>query len=424
MKAFLIGLSFTFVMHSGQKELNKQNIIIPSIPLSSNITISGLKAMYSGTLVQITTDTIIQGIIVSSDETGNIYKSLYIQDSTAGLNIAIDKTSIFNDYRLGQRILIKCKGLYLGDYGGVVQLGYNNDGKIGRIPSSMLKDYFFKDSLPGPLPKPILLDITSDLTSKISMLVKIENISFLNVGQPYSLADASTSRVIADSQGNAINIGGNDFVLRTSKYSNFRTSLLPQGIGTIVGILSVYNGIYQINIRDLNDVKFNSDTGSNIKTLISENFDTEPSTWTKFSLASNKNWEWSSKWKAMIINGSGGNEPSNDWLISPTINLSGVKEAVLSFRTWTNFIDDALANPLEVLISADYIGSGNPTTSTWIPLTASLAPANTRTWTSSGDISLATYNKTIYIAFRYLSSGKKNNASSSWEVDTFIITGK
>jgi hypothetical protein len=78
--------------------------------------------MYTGTLDSIEDDIIIKGIVISSDQAGNIYKSLYIQDSTGGLNISLDKTNLYTIYKPGQKVYVKCKGLYLGAYGGVVQL--------------------------------------------------------------------------------------------------------------------------------------------------------------------------------------------------------------------------------------------------------------------------------------------------------------
>eukprot|EP01034_Spumella_vulgaris_P006617 gene6617-8418_t len=87
-------------------------------------TIRNLKHLFNGTSsVQITDDVIIAGVIAADDRSGNFYKTLVIQDSTAGITIRLDESGLFNNYMVGRRVFIKCKGLYLGAYNGLIQLG-------------------------------------------------------------------------------------------------------------------------------------------------------------------------------------------------------------------------------------------------------------------------------------------------------------
>lgn len=391
-------------------------------------TIAALQSMLGGNpVMEITNDTLyIQGIVTANDESGNIYKSIYIQDNSAGIQLAIDRVDMYNDYKRGQRLYIKCKGLYLGDYNGVTQLGYINGTEIGRIPETMIKDHIFKDSLPGPVPAPKVLDISGTINDKISQLVEIPNVTFPDQGLPLvQTPDDATNRNIADALGTVIQIGGEDFVLRTSKYASFAYDKLPAGKGTVRGILSVYSGQYQMYIRDMNDlVGFDtSGIGPLPVTLINEGFSADPPSWIKYSVASNKNWTWSSTYTAMVINGYGGDVASDDYLITPAINLTGVTGTIFSFRTWTKYTDSGLPNPFEVLISTNYSGSGDPTTATWTPLTCILPAANSASWTDSGNIDLSSYSGTVYIAFHYECSGVTSGTSSSWEVDNVKVTG-
>ncbi len=424
MASFLLSISLAFVMLSCEKEFDKPPVIVPKVNFPSNTTIATLKATYLGAMIQITDTLVIQGIITSSDETGNIYKSLYIQDSTGGLNIAIDQTSIYTDFRLGQKIFIKCKDLYLGEYGGVVQLGYNNNGSIGRIPTAMLKTYFFKDGLPGAVPTPSLIDVTTDLTGKISMLVRIDGISFPDVGQPYSLPDASTDRIIADASGNPISIGGSDFVLRTSNYASFRTSLLPQGVGSLIGILSVYNGTYQLYIRDLNDVVGFVPDSSTI--ILNEPFASSLGGFTQFSVSGAELWHWAtytpSTYAAMSGYSGGVNNANEDWLISPSLDFTSFSSIILKFSSAMKFATIA-DNSLKFFISSDYT-SGDPTTATWTEFTVANLPAGINwTFVPSGDIDLSATGVTgsnVHIAFKYTSTA---SVSASWELTNIVIKG-
>ena len=96
-----------------------------AVTLTPNTTIKDLKALYtkSGNPVHIESDLIIGGQVISSDASGNVYRSLYIQDATGGIEIKIGRTGLYNDYKLGQWIYVKCNGLTLGNYEGMLQLG-------------------------------------------------------------------------------------------------------------------------------------------------------------------------------------------------------------------------------------------------------------------------------------------------------------
>lgn len=91
-----------------------------------NITsIKDLKAMYKAQKpFVINNDIVIKGQVTSSDQSGNMYRSFYIQDATGAIEIKIGKTGLYNDYKPGQWVYIKCEGLTLGGYRGMVNLGY------------------------------------------------------------------------------------------------------------------------------------------------------------------------------------------------------------------------------------------------------------------------------------------------------------
>ena len=52
-------------------------------------TIADLKKMYNGKPVKVTGRCVIKGQVTTSDQVGNLYKSLYIQDATAGIEVKI-----------------------------------------------------------------------------------------------------------------------------------------------------------------------------------------------------------------------------------------------------------------------------------------------------------------------------------------------
>ena len=91
-------------------------------------TIKDLKAMYkNGKPMEITGNVWIKGQVTSSDKTGNIYRELYIQDKTGGIDLKLGKSSLYSEYSLGQWVYVYCDGLTLGAYNGMPQLGLEAD---------------------------------------------------------------------------------------------------------------------------------------------------------------------------------------------------------------------------------------------------------------------------------------------------------
>jgi hypothetical protein len=80
-----------------------------------------------GLPVQITDNIAVEAYITADDRSGNFYKNIMIQDSSSGIALLLEKSGLYNDYPVGRKIYVKCKGLYLSTYGGFKQLGYSLD---------------------------------------------------------------------------------------------------------------------------------------------------------------------------------------------------------------------------------------------------------------------------------------------------------
>lgn len=408
-------LTVLFFSACVQEDFDVPDIVIPVVDFDSNLSIADLKAGYTGVLDSIGEDTIIQGIVVANDESGNFYKTIVIQDETAGIEIKIDRYDMYTEFKVGQKVFIKCRGLYLGDYGGLVQIGYIYDNDIGRIPDILVDNHVFRDSLPGVAPTPVTLTIPALSPTYTSMLIRLDSVHFVEVGQTYATSTETTNRTIEDKNGNQL-------LLRTSNYASFAADNIPAGEGSVVGILSIYNSDYQFYLRDLNDLVDWDYGAATEQNIIFETFDVTPTGWTIYSTASTEDWYWSSSYLCMAISGYGGDVGSDDYMVSPSIDLTNATNPILNFRSWTKYTDGGFAQPVEVMISNDYTGSGDPSIASWTNLTAIWSATGSETWTSSGDIDLSSYiGSTVYIAFRYQSSGTGTGSTSNWEIDEFKV---
>ncbi|KQN36224.1 hypothetical protein ASE92_08870 [Pedobacter sp. Leaf41] len=146
---------------------------------------------------------------------------------------------------------------------------------------------------------------------------------------------------------------------------------------------------------------------------------TGPQTWgctTTFGHDANDATGTASAGNALQINGfASGNILNEDWLISPALNLSSMNYAVLSFWTRSAFAGDKL----QLKVSTNYTGSGNPALATWINLDGKFPETGSDVWTKSGNIDLSAYKATpVYVAFVYNST---TSSASRWTVDDFAV---
>lgn len=199
------------------------------------------------------TDTfIVKAVVVSSDEGGNFYKTMVVQDETAALEIQINASGLYADYPVGQTVYIKCNGLVVGNYHGIYQIGWIYEGSVGRIDGHFLDRYLFKDGMPKEVTP---VDITSPAginAGNVCRLVRIRNCEFASasIGKPWSEDAMTTSHNISKINGTSVS----DLVVRTSNYAKFRKLPVPAGKGDLIGILTIYNSTYQFMLRDNNDV--------------------------------------------------------------------------------------------------------------------------------------------------------------------------
>ena len=181
----------------------------------------------------------ITGIVVSEFEGhnfGNDY-NIAVQDSEAaedsGLTLNANK---FQELALsaGTTVTIPLTGAKVSTYGGVIQLAISNDVAI--------------ETSTGTAPEPVV--VTPDqLLSYESMLVKIEDC------MP-ATGTAGTAWNNSTNKGNAnfTTTAGQTFVVRTGNSAAFKSELIPDKSGFLIGIGGQFNGDKQISPRIASDL--------------------------------------------------------------------------------------------------------------------------------------------------------------------------
>ena len=145
---------------------------------------------------------------------------------------------------------------------------------------------------------------------------------------------------------------------------------------------------------------------------------------TDFSIFSvkgdNQVWTWDNTYGAKMTGYSGGTLDNEDWLISPTIDLTNRSMAALTFNQTGKYFGTK-ANEATFWVSDNYnIGTSPASGSTWTQVTIPSYWTVDWTFASSGKISLNAFvGKKINFAFKYLSSPA---ASGTWEVNNVSVT--
>jgi hypothetical protein len=262
--AGFILLIFLFISCVKDGDFETPNVDCIEPELTATTTIQQVKEMYTfGGAKIIENDVIIEGYVVSSDKSGNIYKSISIQDKpenpTAAIKISINQTNIYTKYNVGRKIYVKLKGLAVGYSFGSVQIGVaTGDGLAGILGSELDKYILRSCEVAEIIPKKVAI---ADLNkSMLEMLIEIENVQFKvsDLGTAYGNADnTETVNRVLESVDNSCNFL-DEVIVRNSGFASFKNNLLPEGKGSVVAIFSNYYDDFQLYLRDTDDVKFNT----------------------------------------------------------------------------------------------------------------------------------------------------------------------
>ena len=293
----LLALLPVGAMTSCQNSFDDPGLVVPVAQNTANTTIAEFKDIFAEQDMQLCpykdeaskTPYIVKGRVISSDATGNIYQTLCIQDETSAMTFAIRRAGLYDNYHLGQEIVVDLTGLWVGKYNYLLQIGWLNEdsygaASMGRVDFNVFQQHVELNGLPNTnvayitpeQPKPAdemycLVENIDQLPSSPGdefynlqgQLVEFRNVQFEGGGElPYAPYQESVNRYITQ-QGNSSKL-----TVRTSGYATFYSDTLPEGTGTVRGILSYYasdpsyattdgsvNG-WQLLIRSLDDVEF------------------------------------------------------------------------------------------------------------------------------------------------------------------------
>lgn len=386
----LVSISFTGCVNDTFNTPIQDNCVSPSLTKTKEV--ANIYALATNATKIYTDDDVIEGYVISSDEGGNFYKSMYFQpiDGSKGFNLSVDETNTYTkNLQPGKRVFLKLK-----------DLAYANPSSFGRglIFGAAPTDIFAVDRLSGLTYKNFLIptcevvnedDIVHHVTlsqassdSYLNTLVEIDEVQFSDesAGGTYdsNQTDDFDSSIF-------ITNGPNSLTVRTSRFANFAGFKVPTGKGKIRGVLSRYNSTYQIILRTERDVNMPNPRvdfslpigGTDLQYLptFTENFETYAtstggaifSKYVNDAFIGSRYWDIKSfsnnKYIQMTSFGSGGNNKT--YLAMPVAFTPGNK---LSFKSKDGFFKGAV---LKVYYSTNYVPGGDISQATLVDITAS-----------------------------------------------------
>lgn len=253
-------------------------------------------------------------------------------------------------------------------------------------------------------------------SAALSFTVQGENLSVpveLVVTAPYAISETENG-----TYNTALSIAANEVATPKTFYLRFS----PTAIGAVNGSVTVSSGSAAPRTITL--------TGEGVDPLnLVFSFDNCTSAgapgsgFISYSVSGAQKWACSS-----FGNGSNGVEvngfsaaalDNEDWLISPALQVSTLNLPILSFYSRGEFAGPSL----QLLISTDYDGTGNPVDFTWTDLQANFPPL-TNVWTVTDGINLTAFKSfpRVYVAFKYTSSAELGAAR--WTIDNVSVNDR
>lgn len=230
------------------------------------------------------THIIIKGRVCSSDYAGNVFRSISLQDEEGTcLNFSIYTYNLYLTYRVGQEIVVDLTGLHAGRYSGLFQIGapefdqvLNADG-ITFLAPGVFNDHRELNGLPQPAKVDTVIcanfnDINNEDTDNLqkwqSRLVRFDNVSWVIPStespgvETLATYHETVNQQIQDANGAKLTV-------RTSGYANFWNTKMPEGTGSVIGILGYYKSYdssttagWQLTLIDARSIQFGDQAGT------------------------------------------------------------------------------------------------------------------------------------------------------------------
>lgn len=402
-------------------------------------TIQDLRNLVTGSeAYEVPANFVFKGIVVSNQgESNNFYRALYLQSGEVSIKVSCDKNALYETLEKGQEVYVKADGLFVCKYYDTYTLGYQASGDKYKV-SLISADKQDIVLVPGEKGKDITPKEINDLSTlspdMVGTLVKVNNVQVVEGDRNKKLGgDGSsgyTSLTFTKADGETIQISNNN-------YASFGDQTVPDGSGSITGILNTFSTDFQIaNTRfedlDLSGERFEVDNGSGgdvcegmdspvasvLETFsnVTDYTDFEADGWLNIMETGERKWQGKTYQDEKYIQASAHNASDGThtmWALTPALDVDNAASKIVRFKT-------AMAYWNESTTFEVFAIQCNNGTSTETKLNPTLPNSSSteHSWIESGDIDLSSYSGVVRIGFKYTGQGGSSN-STTWRIDDF-----
>jgi len=277
---FIIMLSLGLLVTScvNDDDFETPDVTVPEPDIDGEIvtinSILGIIAQNEGETTIIEDNIYVEGYIISSDEAGNFFEELIIQDKpenpTAGIRISVNVNPLFSRYNFGRKVFIKMQSLAVGISNGVGVIGTSSTDGIGQILENQLTDVVLRSPEVATI-VPVEKTINQLQSDDINTFIRLSNVQFSASSLGKTFAAEPTDEFDGERLLEGCDDGGT-IIFNTSTFADFRAVQVPDGSGSIDGLLTL-NFFGDTNIFVINDTEdFNfEETRCNIEVPLEPN---------------------------------------------------------------------------------------------------------------------------------------------------------
>ncbi|MFD1062768.1 DUF5689 domain-containing protein [Winogradskyella litorisediminis] len=391
----------------------------------------------------------VSGYVVSSDEGGNYFEELILQNApenpTIGVRVLVDVNPLFVRYEVGRKVFIKLNGLSSAISNGVLTIGPKDGDRLGKIPAAVENDFILRATEVATI-VPLPLAISDFTEDKTNLMIELNNVQF-NRNQalpPNALSYAAEGsdqfdgeRLLESCDDSASTI------FATSTFADFKALTLPSGKGSMVAVLqrNFFGDAYNVVVNSPEDINFDDPNRcdpvfldcngpvSSAFTVFEEDFQSitnesqlDGMGWTNVNVSGGSERYERNAFSGdtyMKISAFGtGENPLEAWLVTPAINLDSTTEENLSFEISANFETGTV---LSVLITDSF--TGDVTTTDWAILDANV-PVGSGGFGPfvESNVNISCLDGDVHVAFKYL--GAAGGAETRYHIDDIVVTGQ
>lgn len=393
----------------------------------------------------------MEAYVISSDEGGNFFEELIVQDSfenpTIGIRILLDVNPIFVRYEVGRKIYVKLNGLTVGIRNGVLTIGGLDGNRVGQIAASQ-EEKVIKRSAEIQTLVPRVMEISEFANDKTNLYIQLQDVQFNRFDvlgpNPKSFASESTDQFDGERVLESC-ISSATTIFSTSTFADYKSINLPANRGSMDAILTknFFGDMFNVTVSSPETINFNNEErcdpdffecttpSGGGATFYLEDFQpyanmaaAEAAGWTNVNVSGGSTrftiGSFSGTKYAQVSGFNAGASEINVWLVSPGIDMDTTTGEELSFDIQANFDTGTI---LTVYVSTDF--TGDPETATWQLLDAVIPSGPSGGFASSfttvGPINVSCVDGTAHVGFFY--EGSDPSATTRYHITNVRVTG-